>query len=211
MMGTDSDSSDDDDGHKDDVVEAGTGQEESISSSPGSNDDLKVANSLLKDLHMSRLARQPAPPPAPTGKKKKNKNKKKKGQSKVANTAPVDELKDGEDELEFLTRQANKSSSCAFQSTNRCKKSTTMLGSVCKFCKLKFCYDHALPEVHGCGDAVRKFERAAFQQQMTRSSDTTKKKLTGDKRNLLKKKLEEQVSAKTASRTTQAKPKSKKK
>lgn len=127
------------------------------------------------------------------------------------NTAPVDELKDGEDELEFLTRQASKSTNCAFQSSSRCKKSTTMLGSVCKFCKLKFCYDHALPEVHGCGDAVRKFERAAFQQQMSRPTDAPKKKLTSDKRKLLQKKLEEKVSAKTAGRTTQAKPKSKQK
>ncbi|KAL3659184.1 hypothetical protein V7S43_015762 [Phytophthora oleae] len=176
---------------------------------PSEGEDLKAANSLLKDLHMSRIARQP-PPPAPTSGKKNKKNKKKKGQAKTVNTAPIDELKDDEDELEFLTRQASKSSNCAFQSSSRCKKSTSMLGSVCKFCKLKFCYDHALPEVHGCGDAVRKFERATFQQQMTRSTDAPKKKLTGDKRKLLKKKLEETVSAKTASRTTQTKSKSKK-
>ncbi|KAG3179374.1 DNA-binding protein [Phytophthora cactorum] len=198
MMDSDSDSSDDE--HVGDEVKPD--QQES---SPR-DDGLKAANSLLKDLHLSRVARQPAPP-APTSGKKKKKNKTKKNQTKVVNTAPVDELKDGEDELEFLTRQANKSSSCAFQSSSRCKKSTSMLGSVCKFCKLKFCYDHALPEVHGCGDAVRKFERAAFQQQMTRSNDTSQKKLTGDKRKLLKKKLEDKVSAKTASRTTKSKKK----
>ncbi|OWZ15994.1 DNA polymerase alpha-associated DNA helicase A [Phytophthora megakarya] len=209
MMDSDSDNSDD----EEEDADEGKASEESKSESLDNSNDIKAANSLLKDLHMSRLARQPAPPapaPAASGKKNKKKNKKKKGQSKIANTAPVEELKDGEDELEFLTRQANKSSSCAFQSSSRCKKSTTMLGSVCKFCKLKFCYDHALPEVHGCGDAVRKFERAAFQQQMTRSNEP-KKKLTGDKRKLLKKKLEEQVSAKTASRTTQTKAKAKKK
>ncbi|KAG1685431.1 hypothetical protein DVH05_008369 [Phytophthora capsici] len=177
---------------------------------PSEGEELKAANSLLKDLHMSRMARQPPPAPITTSKKNKKKNKKKKGQAKTVHTAPVDELKDGEDELEFLTRQASKSSNCAFQSSSRCKKSTSMLGSVCKFCKLKFCYDHALPEVHGCGDAVRKFERAAFQQQMTRSTDAPKKKLTGDKRKLLKKKLDEKVSAKTASRTTQTKSKPKK-
>ncbi|KAG7384713.1 DNA-binding protein SMUBP-2 [Phytophthora pseudosyringae] len=201
MMDSDSDSSDDE--HESDEQN----QEESKPSSPDDGEDLKTANSLLKDLHMNRLARQPAPPPAPTSSGKKNKKKKKKGQAKTVNTAPVDELKAGEDELEFLTRQASKSSSCAFQSSSRCKKSTTMLGSVCKFCKLKFCYDHAQPEVHGCGDAVRKFERAAFQQQMTRSNSAPKKKLAVDKRKLLKKKLEEKVSAKTASRTTQAKKK----
>ncbi|KAE9333793.1 DNA-binding protein [Phytophthora fragariae] len=216
MMDSDSDSSADEeeiDEHNDEA-HTSANQEQGEPNSVDDGGDLKNANSLLKDLHLSRLARQPAPPPAPTssgGKKNKKKSKKKKGQAKTANTAPVDELKDGEDELEFLTRQASKSTNCAFQSSSRCKKSTTMLGSVCKFCKLKFCYDHALPEVHGCGDAVRKFERAAFQQQMSRSTDAPKKKLTGDKRKLLQKKLDEKVSAKTASRTTQAKPKSKKK
>ncbi|KUF84411.1 DNA-binding protein SMUBP-2 [Phytophthora nicotianae] len=197
MMNSDSDSSDDE--NEEGNIDPGEEGSSSLT------EDLKAANSLLKDLHMSRLARQP--PPAPTSSKKKKKNKKKKGQPKTVNTAPIDDLKDGEDELEFLTRQANKSSNCAFQSSSRCKKNTTMLGSVCKFCKLKFCYDHALPEVHGCGDAVRKFERAAFQQQMTRSSDVSNKKLTGDKRKLLKKKLDEKVSAKTASRTTKSKKK----
>ncbi|GMF42080.1 unnamed protein product [Phytophthora fragariaefolia] len=215
MIDSDSDSSADElesDEHEVEENDAKKEHVEPISANDGA--DLNAANSLLKDLHMSRLARQPAPPPPPTssgGKKNKKKNKKKKGQAKTVNTAPVDELKDGEDELEFLTRQASKSMNCGFQSSSRCKKSTTMLGSVCKFCKLKFCYDHALPEVHGCGDAVRKFERAAFQQQMTRSTNEPKKKLTGDKRKLLKKKLEEKVSAKTASRTTQAKPNAKKK
>ncbi|EEY67397.1 DNA polymerase alpha-associated DNA helicase A, putative [Phytophthora infestans T30-4] len=202
MMVFDSDSSDDD---NDEAVDVEVSQQESKASSP--DEDLKAASSLLKDLYLSRLARQPAPPAPTSDKRKKKKNKRKKTQVKAVNTAPIDDLKDGEDELEFLTRQANQSSSCAFQSSSRCKKKTTMLGSVCKFCKLKFCHDHALPEVHGCGDAVRKFERAAFQQQMTRSSDTSGKKLTGDKRKLLKKKLEENVSAKTASRSTRAKKK----
>ncbi|KAL4145980.1 hypothetical protein PRNP1_011853 [Phytophthora ramorum] len=212
LMDSDSDSSaDEHDSDKDQDDGAETHKLKSQQSTPDDGSDLKATNSLLKDLHLSRLARQPVPPPAPTssGKKSKKRNKKKKGQAKTVNTAPVDELKDGEDELGFLTRQASKSSSCAFQSSSRCKKSTTMLGSVCKFCKLKFCYDHALPEVHGCGDAVRKFERAAFQQQATRSAAAPKKKLTGDKRKLLKKKLEEKVSAQTAGRTTQAKPKKK--
>ncbi|GMF31750.1 unnamed protein product [Phytophthora lilii] len=216
LMDSDSDSSDDEqenDGHQDVNDQAQADHEESKAGTPDDGTDLKAANSLLKDLHLSRLARQPAPPPAPasSGKKNRKKNKKKKGQANTVNTAPVDELKDGEDELEFLTRQASKSTNCAFQSSSRCKKSTSMLGSVCKFCKLKFCYDHALPEVHGCGDAVRKSERTAFQQLMTRSNETPQKKLTGDKRKLLKKKLEEKVSAKTASRTTQSKAKLKKK
>jgi ATP-dependent RNA/DNA helicase IGHMBP2 len=207
MMDSDSDSSEDEQEASGRGEDDGEAEASPPEPSPSGSDDLKAANSLLKDLHLSRLTRQPAPPPAP-GKKNKKKGKKK---TKTVNTAPVDELRDGEDELEFLTRQASKSAKCAFQSASRCKRSTSMLGSVCKFCNLKFCYDHAQPEVHGCDDAVRTFERAAFQQQMTRPSDGLQKKLTGDKRKLLKKKLEDKVSAKTASRSTQSKPKGKKK
>lgn len=168
-------------------------------------DDLSNANSLLKELHLSRLARQPAPPAA-SSKKKKGKKSKKGGQGKPASaTVPVDTFKDGEDELEFLARQAVDGKKCSFQGAARCKKSTTMMGSLCRFCKLKFCYDHGLPEVHGCGDAVRQFERAQFQQQMSTSSD--KKPLNADKRKLLKKKLDEKVTEKTATRKVKAKEK----
>ncbi|XP_055637854.1 DNA-binding protein SMUBP-2 [Toxorhynchites rutilus septentrionalis] len=44
----------------------------------------------------------------------------------------------------------------------RCKQKTTMMGSDCGFCKQRFCFKHGLPEIHGCGEAVRKVEREAF-------------------------------------------------
>ncbi|CAI5731749.1 unnamed protein product [Hyaloperonospora brassicae] len=203
MMSSDSDSSDDEhnsDGLKEDVDEGKVSSGLRKRSSPRAGTDLKAANSMLKDLHLDRLTRQAVPPPAQSTKK----NKKKKGD---ANRATIDEVRDGEGELEYLTRQASKSSTCAFEKASSCKKRVTMFGSVCKFCKLKFCYDHVLPEVHGCGNAVRKFERAEFQRPTT-SSDR-KKTLTSDKRKVLKKKLNEKVSAKTASRTTQSKSKKK--
>ncbi|RLN74374.1 hypothetical protein BBJ28_00019276 [Nothophytophthora sp. Chile5] len=209
LMDSDSDSSVDAD---EDEEKAGIGRKQVELGQTGDASDQQTANSLLRDLHLSRLARQPPPPPpSASSKKSRKKNKKKKASAKTAGdagTAAVDALRDGEDELAFLTRQASKSSSCAFQSSSRCRKSVTMLGSVCKFCKLKFCYDHAIPEAHGCGDAVRQFERAQFQQQMTRPAE---KKLSMDKRKLLKKKLDESLTAKTASRTVQSKPKAKRK
>ncbi|TMW61129.1 hypothetical protein Poli38472_013592 [Pythium oligandrum] len=174
------------------------------------------ANALLKELHLSRLARTAPPPPAPSStqvtssnsKSKKNKKKKKSAQTKAASAGVVDveTRNDDEDDFAFLTRQAEQSVRCCFQTPNktRCKKSTTTLGGVCKFCKLKFCFDHAQPEVHGCGDAVRQFERQAFQAQAAKPQTN---KLSADKRKLLQKKLDEKVTAKTSSRTTKAKPK----
>ncbi|XP_053694983.1 DNA-binding protein SMUBP-2 [Sabethes cyaneus] len=44
----------------------------------------------------------------------------------------------------------------------RCKQKTNMMGTSCEFCRQRFCFRHGLPEVHGCGDAVRKQEREEF-------------------------------------------------
>lgn len=203
MMASDSDSSS---SEGDDVDESKTKADHEEELTP-------PANSLLKDLHLSRLARQPPPPPASSSARSKKKKGKKKKITPPAKptaplaTAPVDTFKDGEDELEFLERQAKNSNKCSFQggaAASRCKKTISMMGSLCKFCKLKFCYEHGLPEVHGCGDAVRQFERVQFQQQARKPQSAEKKPLSADKRKLLKKKLEEKVTEKTAGRTVKA-------
>lgn len=164
------------------------------------------ANALLKALHLERMGRQPPPPP-PSTKSANKKTKKKSGAPTAAPApAPVDAFQDGEDELEFLARQAKSSTKCSFQSAARCRQSVGVMGSVCKFCKLKFCYEHGLPEAHGCGDAVRTFERTQFQQQQ-RSKATASKPLSADKRKLLKKKLDDKVTGMTVGRTTKSKEK----
>ncbi|KUF90905.1 hypothetical protein AM588_10002828 [Phytophthora nicotianae] len=68
MMNSDSDSSDDE--NEEGNIDPGEEGSSSLT------EDLKAANSLLKDLHMSRLARQP--PPAPTSSKKKKKKQEEK-------------------------------------------------------------------------------------------------------------------------------------
>ncbi|XP_055593588.1 DNA-binding protein SMUBP-2 [Uranotaenia lowii] len=44
----------------------------------------------------------------------------------------------------------------------RCKQKTNLMGSDCEFCKQRFCFKHGLPEIHGCGDAVKRQEREVF-------------------------------------------------
>lgn len=44
----------------------------------------------------------------------------------------------------------------------KCKQKTNLMGVDCQFCKNKFCFKHGLPEVHGCGDAVKIDERKKF-------------------------------------------------
>lgn len=48
---------------------------------------------------------------------------------------------------------------CDYQ---RCKAKTTLMGQDCDHCKKRFCFKHGLPEVHGCGEAVKKEERKNF-------------------------------------------------
>lgn len=42
---------------------------------------------------------------------------------------------------------------------NRCPKKTSLIGQDCTLCKQRFCMKHQLPEVHGCGGAIKKTER----------------------------------------------------
>ena len=43
-----------------------------------------------------------------------------------------------------------------------CSNGIASTGSTCTLCHLRFCYAHALPEVHGCGDAARGAARKAW-------------------------------------------------
>ena len=44
----------------------------------------------------------------------------------------------------------------------KCKAKTTLMAQDCNFCKHRFCFKHGLPEIHGCGEAVKKLEREEF-------------------------------------------------
>lgn len=46
--------------------------------------------------------------------------------------------------------------SCSFI---KCKNRTKDFAIDCKFCNGRFCPSHGLPEIHGCGEAVRREER----------------------------------------------------
>lgn len=48
---------------------------------------------------------------------------------------------------------------CDFKS---CKTATSLMGLDCCHCKKRFCFKHGLPEVHGCGEAIKKDERQKF-------------------------------------------------
>ena len=43
-----------------------------------------------------------------------------------------------------------------------CAAATHVIGSTCRHCNLRFCYEHGMPEVHGCGDAARAAARLGW-------------------------------------------------
>lgn len=46
-----------------------------------------------------------------------------------------------------------------------CKTGISLLGQLCAQCNRRFCLSHHLPEVHGCGDAIRRQVRSITIQQ----------------------------------------------
>lgn len=48
---------------------------------------------------------------------------------------------------------------CAFA---RCKRKTNLMGQNCEYCRERYCFRHGLPEIHGCGEAIRHDERKKF-------------------------------------------------
>jgi len=73
-----------------------------------------------------------------------------------------------------------------------CKTLVQINGSICKFCRYKFCYTHILPETHGCGDEAKKHARAAWLAQNAPGANNTKP-LKEDKRQYLQKKLQDKI------------------
>lgn len=52
---------------------------------------------------------------------------------------------------------------------SRCRTKTTYIGQDCALCKQRYCMKHQLPEVHGCGGAIKKVERTEFLKKPNQS------------------------------------------
>ncbi|OEH77026.1 r3h domain-containing protein [Cyclospora cayetanensis] len=94
----------------------------------------------------------------PSSVSKKNKKKStSKGSAKV--TAEGEESDDLDALLEEHLAAAKRCS------VGGCKDSTDLLGRTCPYCRSRFCLRHALPEVHGCGDAAAAEAKKAFRAE----------------------------------------------
>lgn len=57
---------------------------------------------------------------------------------------------------------------CAF---HKCKTKTNDIAIHCKYCNGRFCTTHGLPEIHGCGEAVRRDEKRKYLHPETKLSN----------------------------------------
>lgn len=61
------------------------------------------------------------------------------------------------DEVLKTVRQLD--NTCDF---GRCRTKTSLIGQDCSLCQQRFCMKHQLPEIHGCGGAIKKEQRTEF-------------------------------------------------
>jgi ATP-dependent RNA/DNA helicase IGHMBP2 len=95
-------------------------------------------------------------------------------------------------------------SMCKF---SQCSKKVNWLGIFCQFCKKRFCMEHRLPEVHGCGDSARQQSRKDLQREAKQGGKTSV--FSGTKRSQIQAKLAKKLEEKSSARQTKTDTKSK--
>ena len=151
-------------------------------------------------LHQLRCTGNTAavkPPQRPASAKGKSKKKKQK------NAAPEEEEEDFDALIEAAIKENR---SCAFK---KCKASTATLGQNCEFCAKRYCLQHHIPEVHGCGDAAKSRARMLISREgkLYQGSGVPDKKLDPVKRAHLQRKLDKKLQEKTDERALKKKDK----
>lgn len=83
-------------------------------------------------------------------------------------------------------------SKCAFK---KCKVLTNTLGRNCEYCSLRFCLTHLMPEIHGCGDAVKEAARRIISRDgvLHSGSGHPSHKPNAQRRGLLERKMEKKM------------------
>ena len=83
----------------------------------------------------------------------------------------------------------------------RCKVKITILGQLCSYCNRRYCFEHSMPEVHGCGHQARRDIR---QTHISTHTDVKpvyeNSSIRKEKRPYLERKLQEKISSKETQR-----------
>eukprot|EP00741_Cyanophora_paradoxa_P002099 tig00000551_g2035.t1 len=155
-----------------------------------------------------------APGAAAAAKRKKKKTKKKTAEAGAEGAgagpqAPPGDAAAGEEDPDMAFLRSIDHSKCGqrLASGKVCGASVATIGRLCAFCKLKFCLEHSLPEVHGCGeDAKRKARGDWLAAHDKREPWTAEKKTPEWQRDYLARKLEQRIGAAQEQRAAQRKP-----
>lgn len=153
--------------------------------------DILKNNFHLHVMHCSRrvaaaqktlLTTQPLPQPS------KSKNKIKKTDKMVKALTDID----ADDFDGLITAAIDINSKCGF---SKCKQKTQMLGVDCQFCRLRYCFSHSLPEVHGCGHEAKAHARSTLVREgvVYRGSGVPSKLPNPTKKAQLQKKLDKKL------------------
>lgn len=91
----------------------------------------------------------------------------------------------------------------------KCKVKTLTLGHTCRYCQRRFCLNHSMPEVHGCGDDVKAHARKTIiKEGMLYSGSGVPSKLPDPTRKaLLEKKMDKKLTDMEAERQKKKKKK----
>ncbi|XP_053208693.1 DNA-binding protein SMUBP-2-like [Panonychus citri] len=113
----------------------------------------------------------------------------------------LDKLDDFDEMLELVKQM---DSVCFFI---KCKVKTATLGQNCQFCKKRFCLAHSMPEIHGCGDAVRAYARSTVRKEgkIYPGLGIPSKKPDPVKRSQLERKMNKKMEEMSSKRKTQPK------
>ncbi|UJR28820.1 hypothetical protein I4U23_010044 [Adineta vaga] len=83
----------------------------------------------------------------------------------------------------------------------RCKIKITLLGQLCSYCNRRYCFEHSMPEVHGCGHQartdIRQTHIATHSNVRPVYENST---INKDKRPYLERKLQDKINSKESQR-----------
>ena len=151
--------------------------------------DIPVMNIELHQVQcMRRVEKEDLGNSAKAAQKPKQASRKR--TSKVKQVAQVEDL----DTL--LAEMTLADSTCKY---SQCSKRANVLGILCKFCRNRFCMEHSLAEVHGCGEAAKQEARRGVQRE-TRQGTKTRVFTRSQLETQLARKLEEKSNARQKKR-----------
>lgn len=108
----------------------------------------------------SSAADEPTASPRPKVQETKMQQQKKKKQPAKP---PAGDAKEEEDFDELIEKVMKSDTTCAFvKCSEKLHTALAGIGGPCPFCRRGFCFKHALPEVHGCGEEACKQARIAW-------------------------------------------------